>query len=233
MALCRLRAITKVYQMGEQKVPVLRGVDLTIGKGDFAAIMGPSGSGKTTLMNIIGCLDVPTSGSYHLVGKDVTGLNDDQLSTFRNEHIGFVFQNFYLLPYATVLENVLLPTLYVEHHRKNSRRRAQDLLATVGLADRAGFKPHQLSGGQQQRVAIARALMNEPELLLADEPTGQLDSETTQGILDLLAETNRQGTTVLVVTHDPGTAAVTRRVIRIHDGRLVGEKPDDADTENH
>lgn len=233
MSLCRLQAVTKVYQMGQQRVSVLKGIDLTIADGDFAAIMGPSGSGKTTLMNILGCLDVPSSGRYLLIGKDVTGLDDDQLSTFRNEHIGFVFQNFYLLPYATVLENVLLPTLYVERRKKNARRRALNLLQTVGLADRASFRPHQLSGGQQQRVAIARALMNEPELLLADEPTGQLDSKTAQGILELLAATNRLGTAVIVVTHDPRTAAVARRVIEINDGLLTGDEPNDSDLENH
>jgi putative ABC transport system ATP-binding protein len=221
MPLCLLEKVRKVYALAGEQVEVLKGVDLAIESGEFAAIMGPSGSGKTTLMNIIGCLDVPTSGRYMLAGKDVTALSDDELSLLRNEHIGFVFQNFHLLPYATVLENVLLPTLYIEDGAgRNLNNRAMDLLHLVGLADRAKFKPNQLSGGQQQRVAIARALVNDAELVLADEPTGQLDSSTAREIMDLLAKMNEQGKTIVVITHDQNTASYARRIIQIRDGCL-------------
>ena len=188
MSLCFMRDVTKAYRIGTEDVAVLRGVDLDIEGGEFVAIMGTSGSGKTTLMNLIGCLDVPTSGRYVLADKEVSGLSDDELSEIRNEHIGFVFQSFYLLPYATVLENVLLPTLYKERSKDgDGRKRAISLLGLVGLEDRARFRPNQLSGGQQQRVAIARALVNDPEILLADEPTGQLDSNTAREIMALLS----------------------------------------------
>jgi putative ABC transport system ATP-binding protein len=221
MPLCLLDKVRKVYALAGEQVEVLKGVDLAIERGEFAAVMGPSGSGKTTLMNIIGCLDVPTSGRYMLAGKDVTALSDDELSLLRNEHIGFVFQNFHLLPYATVLENVLLPTLYIEDGAgRNLTNRAMDLLHLVGLADRAKFKPNQLSGGQQQRVAIARALVNDAELVLADEPTGQLDSSTAREIMDLLAKMNEQGKTIVVITHDQNTASYARRIIQIRDGCL-------------
>lgn len=219
MPLCCLENIRKHYRIGEEDVKVLKGVSLCVDEGDFTAIMGPSGSGKTTLMNIIGCLDVPSSGEYTLAGKNVTHLTDDELSVFRNEHIGFVFQNFYLMPYATVLENVLLPTLYVEKRKgANPEARAMELLGLVGLRDRAKFKPSQLSGGQQQRVAIARALVNDPDLILADEPTGQLDSKTATEIMDLLLHMNAQGKTIVLITHDPATAAYARRTVRISDG---------------
>ncbi len=224
MTLCVMEKVTKRFFLGDHDIVVLKGVDLEIHNGEFVAIMGASGSGKTTLMNILGCLDVPTSGRYFLVGKDVTHLDDDELSVIRSEHIGFVFQNFYLLPYATVLENVLLPTLYVEDRRAGDRGRAYELLEMVGLRDRARFKPHQLSGGEQQRVAIARALMNGPELLLADEPTGQLDSRTTREILELLSATHRRGTAIVMVTHDPDTATAAQRIITMQDGRLVKEE---------
>jgi putative ABC transport system ATP-binding protein len=219
--LCRLEGITKSYRMGEDLVRVLKGVDLTIERGEFAAIMGTSGSGKTTLMNIIGCLDVPTTGRYVLGDRDVTRLDDDQLSIIRGERIGFVFQSFYLMPYANVLENVLLPTLYLDSGRGDIVRRALDLLDLVGLKDRARFKPNQLSGGQQQRVAIARALVNDPDLLLADEPTGQLDSKTAGEIMELLAAMNARGRTVVLVTHDAQIAGYAARSIRIHDGMIV------------
>lgn len=200
---------------------VLKGINLTIESGEFAAIMGPSGSGKTTLMNIIGCLDVPTSGRYFLAGKEVTNLSDDELSTFRNEHIGFVFQNFFLLPYANVLENVMLPTLYRERGRgPQPERRAIEIIKLVGLGDRVKFKPSQLSGGQQQRVALARALVNDPELILADEPTGQLDSRTANEIMKLLQELNERGKTIIVITHDPSTASYAKRTIQIKDGLI-------------
>lgn len=219
MPLCLLENVRKTYLIGQEEVEVLKGINLRIERGEGVAIMGPSGSGKTTLMNIIGCLDVPTSGEYFLAGKRVTALSDDELSTFRNAHIGFVFQNFYLLPYATVLENVLLPTLYNSRHRESaSNRKALELLDLVGLKDRAKFKPNQLSGGQQQRVAIARALVNDPELLLADEPTGQLDSKTAREIMELISGMNTSGKTVILITHDPETASHAGRIIQIRDG---------------
>ncbi len=222
MPLCILDQVKKTYQIGEEDVEVLKGIDLRIDYGEFAAIMGPSGSGKTTLMNILGCLDVPTSGEYILADNSVTHLDDDRLSVLRNEHIGFVFQNFYLMTYATVLENVLLPTLYVEKQKDgNVGKRAMEILDLVGLKDRAKFKPNQLSGGQQQRVAIARALINNPEMILADEPTGQLDSKTAGEIMGLLARMNERGKTVIVITHDSSTAAYARRVIHLRDGLIV------------
>lgn len=248
--LCLMENITKTYTIGEENVAVLTGINLSIEQGEFVSIMGTSGSGKTTLMNIIGCLDIPTSGRYILAGSEVSNLTDDELSVIRNEHIGFVFQNFYLLPYATVLENVMLPTLYIEKHKDNSptslllppkilqhyhpnsqsdrirgrvnaEERAMELLRLVGLQERAKFRPNQLSGGQQQRVAIARALINDPELLLCDEPTGQLDSKTAAEIMNLLTEMNNIGKTVIVVTHDENIAAYTKRIIRIKDGAIV------------
>jgi putative ABC transport system ATP-binding protein len=220
--LCLLQDVRKKYRIGEDEVEVLKGINLRIEEGDFIAIMGPSGSGKTTLMNILGCLDVPSSGAYTLAGKEVTNLSDDELSVLRNEHIGFVFQNFYLLTYATVLENVLLPTLYVERSKDgHDRKRALEILHLVGLGDRAKFKPNQLSGGQMQRVAIARALINDPDLILADEPTGQLDSRTASEIMELLSKMNEKGKTVAVITHDPGTARYAGRTVRILDGLIV------------
>jgi putative ABC transport system ATP-binding protein len=213
--------IRKTYRMGDLDVEVLKGVNLRVEKGEFVAVMGSSGSGKTTLMNIIGCLDVPTSGHYLLSEKEVSRLSDDELSVIRNEHIGFVFQNFYLLPYATVLENVLLPSLYIEKRKDNVEQRAMEILQVVGLKERTKFKPSQLSGGEQQRVAIARALVNDPDLLLTDEPTGQLDSNTAVEIMKLLAEMNRMGKTVILITHDPNIAAYAGRTIQIKDGVIV------------
>lgn len=219
--LCLLEQIRKTYRIGDHDVEVLKGIDLAVEKNEFVAIMGTSGSGKTTLMNLIGCLDTPTSGRYMLADREVSNMTDDELSLVRNEHIGFVFQSFYLLPYATVLENVLLPSLYMDEPIKGVRQRAMDLLALVGLSDRAHFKPNQLSGGQQQRVAIARALINKPELLLADEPTGALDSQTAEEIMRLMSQMHEQGTTVLVITHDEHVASYARRMIRIRDGVIV------------
>ena len=221
MPLCVLEDIRKSYKMGDVAIEVLKGIFLQVDNGEFVAIMGTSGSGKTTLMNIIGCLDVPTSGRYMLADKEVSRLSDDELSLIRNEHIGFVFQNFYLLPYATVLENVLLPSLYVEKRRDNFEQKAAELLETVGLKERMKFKPPQLSGGEQQRVAIARALINEPDLLLTDEPTGQLDSKTAVEIMGLLVEMNKNGKTVIVITHDPNIAAYAGRTVRISDGVII------------
>ncbi len=213
--------IRKTYRIGDDEVEVLRGINLEISSGEFVAIMGTSGSGKTTLMNLIGCLDVPTSGRYILAGREVSKLTDDELSIIRNEHIGFVFQNFYLLPYATVLENVLLPTLYVEGSDADAKNNAVELLRIVGLQDRANFRPNQLSGGQQQRVAIARALINDPEILLCDEPTGQLDSKTSAGIMGVISLMNEKGKTVIVITHDPAVASHAKRIIKISDGVII------------
>jgi putative ABC transport system ATP-binding protein len=218
MPLCLLENITKTYRMGDVAVQVLKGIHFSIEKGEFVAIMGASGSGKTTLLNIIGCLDVPTSGRYILADREVSNLTDDQLSEIRNEHIGFVFQNFYLLPYATVLENVLLPTLYVSGWKDNAEKHAMDLLRIVGLEGRTKFRPNQLSGGEQQRVAIARALINGPELLLADEPTGQLDSKTATEIMSLLKKMNEEGKTVVLITHESLIASYAKRMIQIRDG---------------
>ncbi len=215
--------IRKTYRMGNQDVEVLKGVNLNVEKGEFVSIMGTSGSGKTTLMNIIGCLDVPTSGRYVLADREVSHLTDDDLSVIRNEHIGFVFQNFYLLPYATVLENVLLPTLYIEHHKDGAEKHVTELLQLVGLEERAKFKPTQLSGGEQQRVAIARALVNDPELVLADEPTGQLDSKTSTEIMNLLKKMNERGKTVIVITHDVNVAAYAKRILHIQDGIIIDQ----------
>jgi putative ABC transport system ATP-binding protein len=222
MPLCLMEDVKKTYRIGEQEVEVLKGIRLRIEPGEFVAIMGTSGSGKTTLMNLLGCLDVPTSGRYELAGSEITHLTDDELSVIRNEHIGFVFQNFYLLPYATVLENVLLPTLYVEKQMGGSaEKKALQFLELVGLEDRSKFKPNQLSGGQQQRVAIARALINEPQLVLADEPTGMLDSATAGEIMKLLASLEKRGKTIVVVTHDPNIAAYAKRCIQIRDGVIT------------
>ncbi len=218
---CLMENITKSFRVGDQDLHVLKGVNLRIEPGEFTAIMGTSGSGKSTLMNLMGCLDVPTSGRFLLAGRDVMQLNDDELSELRNEHIGFVFQSFYLLPYATVLENVLVPTLYREKKKDRVRERAAELLKLVGLEERMKFRPTQLSGGEQQRVAICRALINDPELLLADEPTGQLDSRTAEEIMSVLTRTNERGKTVVVITHDADIAAYARRIIHIRDGVII------------
>jgi len=224
--LCLMEEVRKTFRMGETAVEVLKGIDLTVERGEIAAIMGVSGSGKSTLMNLIGCLDVPTSGRYLFAGREVLGLADDSLSELRNANIGFVFQSFYLLPYATVLENVLLPSLYREHAKDGTEERAVELLRLIGLEERIHFRPNRLSGGEQQRVAICRALMNDPELLLADEPTGQLDSRTASEIMNLLVGMNERGKTVIIVTHDPAIAAYARRIIRIKDGVIVDEQAD-------
>jgi ABC-type lipoprotein export system ATPase subunit len=218
--------VRKSFPMGEASVEVLKGIDLAVERGEIAAIMGVSGSGKSTLMNLIGCLDVPTSGRYLFADREVLGLVDDELSELRNAHIGFVFQSFYLLPYATVLENVLLPSLYRESAKDNAKERAVELLRLIGLGERLHFRPNRLSGGEQQRVAICRALMNDPELLLADEPTGQLDSRTASEIMNLLVMMNERGKTVIVVTHDPAIAAYAKRIIRIKDGVIVDGQAD-------
>ena len=220
----RVENLTKVYQMGEIEVHALRGVSFSVRKGEVLAIMGPSGSGKSTLMNMIGCLDVPTSGDYYLEGELVSSLNEDQLALVRNQKIGFVFQKFNLLPRATALANVELPLRYagVNGTRKE---RAMEVLEAVGLGDRVTHQPNELSGGQQQRVAIARALVNDPAIILADEPTGNLDSVSGEEIMNLLLDLNRtNGTTLIIVTHDPEVAAVAERVISLHDGSIANEE---------
>jgi len=215
-----LEEITKVYQMGTVEVHALRGVSLQIEQGDFVSIMGPSGSGKSTLMNVLGCLDVPTEGSYRLHDQDVGRLNDRQLAAIRNQEIGFVFQQFNLLARTPALRQVELPLLYAGVGRGERHKRARAALETVGLADRASHKPDELSGGQQQRVAIARALVTRPSIILADEPTGNLDSRSGQEILAIFDQLNAQGITVIFVTHDREIAAHSRRVIRLRDGLI-------------
>lgn len=216
----RLTDIGKIFSQGGAPVEVLKGISLDIAAGEFIALLGTSGSGKSTLMHILGLLDRPTAGSYLLGGRDVAQLADDQLSELRNQMVGFIFQSFYLIPYVSARENVMLPGLYSHTAGRKLKARAEELLALVGLADRMEFKPSQLSGGQQQRVAIARALVNDPQVLLADEPTGQLDSKTSVEILELLSAINRQGRTVILVTHDQQTAAYAQRRIVLDDGRI-------------
>lgn len=215
-----LQGVTKQYLMGTQVVHALRGVDLTIGDGEFAAIMGPSGSGKSTLMNIIGCLDLPTAGAYHLDGVDVSDMTDDEQARVRNKHIGFVFQQFNLLPRTPALKQVALPLMYAGVGRKARTERATQALASVGLTDRIDHRPDELSGGQQQRVAIARALATEPNVILADEPTGALDTQSGEEIMGIFETLNKQGITVIVVTHDSDVAARAQRTIWIRDGRI-------------
>ena len=215
--------VSRTYQMGAVPVPALCNVDLCIRRGEIVAIMGPSGCGKTTLLNLLGCLDLPSTGTYRLQGRDVRMLSDAQLSRLRGSGIGFIFQNYSLLPRLTALGNVELPGYY--RHGRNDRRRALDLLAQVGLAARANHKPTQLSGGEQQRVSIARALMNDPFLVLADEPTGNLDSASGQQLLELLHSLNTQhGLTLAVVTHDPAVSAIAQRTIHMRDGLIVREE---------
>jgi putative ABC transport system ATP-binding protein len=216
-----MEGITKTYHLGTLDVPILKRIDLSIDVGEYVAIMGASGSGKSTLMNIIGCLDRPTHGRYFLNGQDLTKLDDDGLADIRNQYIGFVFQQFNLLPRLTALGNVMLPMIYANVSRSQRIKSATAALTQIGLSDRLTNRPSQLSGGQQQRVAIARALVNHPALVLADEPTGALDSQTSQDIMSLLTELNRQGTTIAIVTHDAKVAAQTNRVIQMQDGVVV------------
>jgi putative ABC transport system ATP-binding protein len=221
--LIRTERLVRRYRMGRETVEALRGVDLVIHRGEYAAITGPSGSGKTTLMNILGCLDTPSDGSYWLGGELVSAMRERQLAHVRNREIGFVFQSFALLPRATALQNVELPLLYGKVPRRDRARRAEDALARVGLAERARHRPAELSGGQRQRVAIARALVTNPSLLLADEPTGNLDTATGEEILALFDELHRAGNTVIVVTHEAEVAARAHRSLRVLDGRIVSD----------
>ena len=221
----QLRDVHKVYDAGDNAVHALRGIDLDVAAGEYMAIMGPSGSGKSTLMHILGCLDVPTQGEYSLAGAAVSRMSSRQLARIRNREVGFVFQTFNLLPRATTQRNVELPLLYAGLGRAERRRQAQAALARVGLAERGRHLPSQLSGGQRQRVAIARALVNSPSILLADEPTGNLDTRTGAELLDIFDELNAQGHTVILVTHDANVAARARRVIRIVDGLVEDGDP--------
>ncbi|HFE53524.1 MAG TPA: ABC transporter ATP-binding protein [Bacteroidetes bacterium] len=223
--LIELRNIVKIYEVGLEQVHALRGVSLAIDQNEYVAIMGPSGSGKSTLMNILGCLDTPTSGEYFLKGEKVSDLPDDKLAEIRNREIGFVFQTFNLLPRASALHNVELPLIYNGTPAARRRQMALDALARVGLADRVHHRPNELSGGQRQRVAIARALVNNPSLILADEPTGNLDTRTGEEIMAIFQELYEQGNTVVLVTHEEYIAEHTNRIIRIRDGKIESDEP--------
>jgi putative ABC transport system ATP-binding protein len=222
-----LLSVTKRYRMGDGEITVLRDINLVIRPGEFVSIVGPSGSGKSTLMHILGCLDVPTQGSYRLNGRAIERLSGDELARIRNQEIGFVFQHFHLLPRMSALRNVELPMVYAGLPRKVRRERARALLESVGLGDRLHHLPNALSGGQRQRVAIARALANHPSILLADEPTGALDTSTGRDILRLFQQLNEQGVTVVVITHDPDVARTARRIVRLVDGCIVSDEGGD------
>ncbi|MFS0612948.1 ABC transporter ATP-binding protein [Lederbergia ruris] len=220
----KLSKITKVYGNGSLKVPVLHGIDLSIEDGEFVAIMGPSGSGKSTLMNIIGFLDYPTGGDYELNNEKISAFREKQLAALRNRHIGFVFQQFFLLPRLNAIKNVETPLVYAGVSKKERRERAQQMLEKVGLGDRVKHLPNQLSGGQKQRVAIARALVNNPSVIMADEPTGALDSKTSKQIMELFVQLNQEGKTVILVTHEEEVAAYANRVITLRDGLVTDDR---------
>jgi len=223
-AVIRIKELTRAYEMGTERILALRDVTLDIARNEYVAIMGPSGSGKSTMMNLLGCLDTPTSGEYWLNGEEVSRLSDDALARVRNREIGFVFQTFNLLPRATALHNVELPLVYAGASGRERRERALQALHRVGLADRVHHRPNELSGGQRQRVAIARALVNQPSILLADEPTGNLDSVTSEEIMQVFAELHRGGQTVIMVTHEPDIAAHAERTVVLRDGRLESDR---------
>ena len=216
----KLKDIHKSYQQGSQEFPILKGIDLHVKEGDFLAIMGPSGSGKSTLMNIIGCLDKANSGTYHIEGTDVSDLSDNQLSDLRNQKIGFVFQNFNLMPKLTACQNVELPLTYMKVSKKERRERALEMLRLVGLEERSDFKPMELSGGQKQRVAIARALVTNPSFILGDEPTGALDTKTSVQIMELFKQFNEQGKTIVIITHEPEVAQLCKQTVVLRDGNI-------------
>ncbi|WP_040395089.1 ABC transporter ATP-binding protein [Centipeda periodontii] len=220
----RLHGIRKLYRIGGETLAALDGIDLEIGRGEFAALMGPSGSGKSTLMNILGCLDRPSEGSYKLDGAEVAGLSDDALAATRNKKIGFVFQNFNLLPRISALDNVALPLVYAGVGRRERMERAQEMLAAVGLSDRGAHLPNELSGGQRQRVAIARALVNDPHIIMADEPTGNLDTKSTKEIMDIFVRMHEKGHTIILVTHEPEIALRASRQLLVRDGRITRDE---------
>ncbi len=219
----KTESLTKHYQVGSEKVEALKGISFSVEKGEFISIMGPSGSGKTTLMNIIGCLDTPTNGTYFLNNKSVSELTDDELAHIRNDEIGFVFQSFHLLARNSALENVMLPLKYAGENKKNAIKRSNDALDKVGLSDRSNHSPSELSGGQQQRVAIARALVNRPSILFADEPTGNLDSKTGEDVMNLFKELNEKGQTIILITHEDSIAQQSNRIITIMDGLIKSD----------
>lgn len=230
MAILKLPNICKDYYQGKEPVRVLKNINLTVERGEYLAIMGPSGSGKTTLMNLIGCLDVPTSGTYELDGRDLKAMSDDDLAEIRNRHIGFVFQSFHLLPKMDALDNVALPLLYANVPLKERRERAAEALKSVGLEERTHFMPNQLSGGQCQRVAIARAIVSKPDLLLADEPTGALDTKAGNQIMEIFRRLSEEGMTIIMITHEPSIASCADKTYRILDGELlIGETGGGAD----
>ncbi len=223
-SIIELRGIRKVYQMGDEQVEALRNIDLDIARNEFLALMGPSGSGKSTLMNLIGCLDTPSSGSYMLNGKDVSSMNDDELAEVRNKEIGFVFQTFNLLPRISALDNVAMPLVYAGASRARREQIAKERLIDVGLADRMHHKPNELSGGQRQRVAIARALVNNPSIILADEPTGNLDTKTSEEILAIFQKIHEMGNTIILITHENDVAQKAFRIVRMRDGMIESDK---------
>lgn len=223
MSLIKITNIKRDFQLGSEIINVLKGIDLNINKGEYVALMGPSGSGKSTLMNLLGCLDTPTSGTYILNGNDVSQMTDDNLAEIRNKEIGFVFQTFNLLPRTTALDNVALPMIYAGYSKSERKERATEVLKQVGLGDRMDHEPNQLSGGQRQRVAVARALVNKPSIILADEPTGNLDSKTSVEIMNLFNEIHANGNTVILVTHEEDIASYAHRIIRLRDGLVESD----------